>query len=67
MLAKEAIFDPKNPGPMKVVVECGNAQYYRTQAVMLIKESETTPKGTPKYHDLLNKAIQLLLLARLSV
>jgi len=47
-------FNPKKPGPMKVIAEVGNPQYYRLRAIELLS-------GTPTELEI-KQAISLLAL-----
>ena len=34
----ESVFDPRAPGPMKVIADIGNQNYYKLRAIELIHE-----------------------------
>lgn len=67
----EAKFNPKTPGPMKIVADLCDPHYYEIRAVELILEAAEIRKHQPKwwrnnerYHIALNTAIQFIALAR---
>lgn len=51
-ILSESAFDPNQPGPLKVITDLQNAEYYRMRAIELIREGQ------------LKLAISLLALAR---
>lgn len=66
-LLDESTFNPKNPGPMSVVVALNDPSYCETKAVELVMEAKKSLTGIPSlfiYHDKLIQAISLLALAR---
>lgn len=73
---KEAVFNPRKPGPMQIVADQGSPEYYELRAIeeihaaRVIRQSitfKTHDPEEPQYHQHINKAIQLLILARLNV
>lgn len=54
-ILKQAVFNPRKPGPMKIVAEMGNSQYYKMRAIEAISNNE------------LYQAIKLLALAIASI
>lgn len=75
-LAKEAVFNPRKPGPMSIVADVDSPEYLTRRAMeelsialalQKLLKPETLKKETGvrlQYSAHLNKAIQLLLLAR---
>ncbi len=59
-LLAESGFNPKKPGPMKIISEIDNIDYYRGKAIELINTSILSNKP----HDCLRDAISVLILAR---
>jgi len=55
-------FDPKGVGPMKIIVDINDPNYWENRAIELIKMS----KETSDYQSMITKAIQLLILAKIS-
>jgi len=78
-LLKEVVWNPRTKGPMSIISDVGGSEYYECRAIEEIREAQsirkhisTDPCGgdgfrTGNYHASINKAIRLLLLARLSV
>ncbi len=58
-LLNESLFNPKLPGPMKIVAEISNLDYFKCKAIELIKQSSFS---SPQ--DCLRDAISILILAR---
>lgn len=56
-------FDPNLPGPMKIVIDVGDSEYYKKRAVELIRS--TIGLDCEKSQVDLTQAIQLLILAKL--
>ncbi len=67
---KEAVFNPKTPGPMKVVADMDDAGYFEKRAIESIFNASAlrvAGSGESKlYHAQITKAIQLLALARIT-
>ena len=74
-LLKEIPWNPKTPGPMAIISDVGSVEFYEHRAIEEIRAAQvlrneylTERVGEDDvYHQHINKAIQLLLLARLSV
>lgn len=75
-LLKQAVFNPRKPGPMAIISDVGSVEFYEHRAIEEIHEAQSIRNimvtdsiadDTEQYHQHINKAIQLLLLARLSV
>ena len=78
-LLKEIPFNPRKPGPMAIISDVGSPEFYELRAIEEIHNArsirqnmDTDPSGGDGfrlgcYHQHINKAIQLLLLARLNV
>lgn len=71
-ILNEAKFNPKTPGPMKVVADLCDPHYYELRAIELIQEAKEIRehqkkwyRNNDRYHVCLNTAIQFLALARL--
>ncbi len=64
----KCVFNPKKPGPLSIISDIGNPDYYERRATEYIKEAgilETRLRSNlPYYDDKIIKAIQLLCLAR---
>lgn len=64
----KCVFNPKKPGPLSIIADIGNANYYENRAIEFIKEAQfidcMTPDNMLYYDDKIIKAIQLLVLAR---
>ena len=67
-ILREASFNPKVPGPMKIVSEQGNSSYFECRAMELISEAVAAREATniKAYHATITKAIQLLALAKIN-
>jgi hypothetical protein len=72
---RKCFFNPRKLGPLTIISDIGNSEYYEMRAVEFIKEAPwnmidgSTVKDTminhlEKYDDKIIKAIQLLVLAR---
>ena len=68
-----AVFDPRSPGPMKIVVDTTSIQYLELRAVELIHEARQAledefvteqEQRAKDYNDKMSKAIGLLGLAQ---
>ena len=70
-MLKEAAFNPKESGPMKVLADMQDPHYYEVKAIELIMEAKAIRmhqkwwRNNTRYHEALNQAIQLLALARI--
>ena len=64
-ILQSAKFDPRKPGPMKVVVDVGDANYYLASAGVLIEEVRQMGCTGPsaRYWRKSRKALQLIDLA----
>ena len=62
---KEAQFNPKEAGPMKVVCDMEDSPYYLRRSMENICEALACEPGSDDYHRLLNRTIQLVALARI--
>ena len=40
-ILSECVFNPREPGPLKVIADVGNEDYYITRATELLKRAET--------------------------
>jgi len=71
---RKCFFNPNKLGPLKIISDIGNADYYEQRAIEFIKEaplchgkatiSQTFKEALENYDDKIIKAIQLLSLAR---
>lgn len=61
-ILRESAFDPRKPGPFKVITDVGNVDYYINRAIELCYEAQTSNKPDA----ILMKAISLLALARVT-
>jgi hypothetical protein len=72
---RKCFFNPRKLGPLTIISDIGNAEYYEMRAVEFIKEApnntfiggtlkEAMINSLEKYDDKIIKAIQLLVLAR---
>ncbi len=68
----EARFNPKIPGPLRVVCDHSDPHYCELRAMELIQEAKNIREHQPKwfrnnvrYHECLNTTIQLMALARI--
>jgi hypothetical protein len=63
-------FNPRNPGPLSIIADTNNPNYYELRVIELIKEINLNgsfnndPVWFEKYETNIIKAIQLLVLAR---
>lgn len=71
---KGMTFNPRTPGPMKIIAEQGSPEYYECRAMEEIAHAQycrqsigTDPSGLDDYRDHLITAVRLLILAKLSV
>jgi hypothetical protein len=55
---RKCFFNPRLPGPLKIISDINNSNYYELRAVEFIKEI-----NEDNYHDNIVKAIQLLALS----
>jgi hypothetical protein len=55
---KSCVWNPKLPGPLNIISDIGNANYYETRAIEYIKEINEV-----NFNDNITKAIQLLALS----
>ena len=60
---KSCQFNPKTPGPMKVIADIGNKDYYLVRALECITAAKGTGVGRRLSKEHTTKAIQLLALA----
>lgn len=64
----QCVFNPNKLGPLSIIADVGNADYYEIRACEFIKEAKdyvpTIFRGPYDYDDKIIKAIQLLCLAR---
>lgn len=65
---REAAFNPRAKGPMKIVSEQGNSSYFECRAIELISEATAAreAKQIAAYHAAMTKAIQLITLAKIN-
>ncbi len=67
---KLCIFNPRKSGPLTIIADIGNPNYYETRAIELIKEAQILEmrlgSNLPYYDESIIKAIQLLALARIT-
>lgn len=71
-LLLNSLINPKEPGPLKTILEQHDVSYYEMRAQELISEARLCVSGFPtpnenqlaNYHDRMIKAITLLTLAR---
>lgn len=64
-MLREAVFNPKTPGTMKIIADMEDSHYYEKRAIELIAESAVcrAVANDSEYHKNIIKAIQLLALA----
>ena len=69
-IQKAVYFNPTEPGPMKILVEMDNPEYYELRAVEMIREAQELRKNSPLtaktlelYDEKLILAIRLIILA----
>ena len=60
--AKQCVFDPRANGPMKIIADTGNADYYETRAVEAIYQSKLCHDNESCIEQL-RQAVGLLLLS----
>ena len=70
----ESVFNPKLPGPLQIIVDIHDSNYYEVRAIELIQEARLINNHEPKkindneakeiYHIKMKQAISLLALAR---
>lgn len=67
-MLREASFNPRVPGPMKIVSEQGNSSYFECRAMELISEAIAAreAKNIAAYQHIMTKAIQLVALAKIN-
>ncbi len=62
------VWNPRIPGPLKIISEIDNAEYYEQRAIEFIKEANClntiNDLTLANYDDKIIKAVQLLALAR---
>ncbi len=58
------VFNPKKIGPLSIIADVGNPDYFELRACEFIKESQHNTIHLRDYDDKIIKAIQLLCLAR---
>ncbi|MEK0324497.1 MAG: hypothetical protein QQN63_02240 [Nitrosopumilus sp.] len=64
-------FNPKTPGPMKIIADMADPHYYEMRSVELIFEAQKIRKHqrnyrtNTRYQECLDTAIQLLVLAKI--
>lgn len=74
-ILRESLINIQDPGPLKTLIEIGNADYYEVRALeaieaarRLAKEASGTIAGhtilIDQYHENLKQAVSLLMLAR---
>ena len=66
---KEIVFNPQQAGPMKIIADMDDANYYEKRAIEEIAYATAIRIACInelEYHQRINKAIQLLLLAKCS-
>jgi len=71
---RKCFFNPRKPGPLNIISDIGNAEYYEMRAIEYVKEAplcyckatipQTFEEALESYDDKIIKAIQLLSLAR---
>ena len=62
----ESMFNPKEAvGPIKIIMEVNDANYYVLRAVEFINEARNYPLDVENYNEKITKAISLLALAKL--
>lgn len=57
-------FNPNEPGPLKIILETNNPNYYEMRAIEFIREARAS-FNLKDYEEKIQKAIQLLILANL--
>ena len=60
---KDSVFAPNKPGPLKIIADVGNSDYYITRAIELLRRSEVQEKADLK-RAMRVDAISLIALAR---
>ncbi len=60
---KDSVFAPNKPGPLKIIADVGNADYYITRAIELLRRSEVQARADLK-KEMRMAAISLIALAR---
>lgn len=64
----ESAFDPRVPGPLKVIADTGNVEYLVTRAIEFLREGQYGADATrPMDRDKLTQAISLLALAKVKL
>lgn len=64
-LLNESSFNPRETtGPIKVILDSGNVNYYMSRAIEFIMQAQLEKNGE-NYHSCLRKAISLLAMARM--
>ncbi len=65
-LLHESKFDPRERGPLKIVVDShsDDPQYLESKAIEMIMEARLDKTRGPEYHERIAKAISILGLAR---
>lgn len=59
---KECAFDPKKTGPLAVVLDVNNTDYYLNRSIELIKEALIYPE---RYDENIKRTIQLLIWSKI--
>lgn len=68
-LLKKIVFDPKKPGPMKIIAAMEDTTYYERRAQVLIEEARAirlSDDASGDYEQRIIQAIQMLVLAGLN-
>ena len=60
---KDSVFAPNKPGPLKIIADVGNSDYYITRAIELLRRSEVQASVNIK-RGMRIDAISLIALAR---
>jgi hypothetical protein len=60
-ILRECVFDPREPGPMKIIADVGNQEYFITRAIELLSTEKQL-----LIQDELIQAIRLLVLAKMA-
>ncbi len=60
----QSLFDPREQGPMQVILSQNDPRYFEFRAIEMIKEAQLAQEPLV-YHEKMSKAITLLGMARL--
>ncbi len=63
---KEAVFAPGKPGPMKIIVDVGDSDYYIRRAKEFLDQTLDGTYDRAEYQEILTKALSLIALAKVT-